>query len=481
MEEKRTIKRKQKNNTFLYLLIGGFLLILIISLTSLLPKSPVESKDNGEDGNTVQQPEGERTVIPAIIAGKDVNSGKYTLRGISDGQDINLMFTDSSLTMDKYGKNVTAEKLKVGEMVEAIYNKETSEIVSLQIWDKAWRYQGISNWGLDGEDGSIRIADKFYQYADYLLITRDGEELTLEELDTADELLAVGYEKKIYSIIVTKGHGTLKFTDYEDFIGGTAYIGKRAVLAVEKDMVVTVREGDYEVTLEKGRLTGTKTVQVLPEEEVEVNMGEFKLPPVQSARVTLHVSPEGADLYVDGKEVSYTEAIELEYGKHSIKATLGGYKEYSGIIDVQEEEKELYIKLAAADNSSEESTAGEQNPAGEEEDGSSSGGDNSSTDSGNNGTSTDTDNTNNNGNNTNNSGNTGGTSKKYVYIQSPEGASVYVNGEFKGIAPVSYPKTTGQQYITLIQSGYNTKTYTVEVKDDGEDVKLNFPAMEASN
>jgi hypothetical protein len=472
LEENRTFKRKQKNNTFLYLLIGGFLLILIISLTSLLPKSPVESKDNGKNGNAVQQPEGEKIVMPAIIVGKDINSGKYTLRGISDGQDINLSFIDSSISLDKYGKNVTAEKLKVGEMVEATYNKETSEIISLQIWDKAWRYQGISNWGLDGEDGSIRIADKYYQYADYLLITRDGEELTLEELDTTDELLAVGYEKKIYSLIVTKGHGTLKFTDYEDFIGGTAYIGKRAVLAVEEDMVVTVREGEYEITLEKGRLTGTKTVKVVPEEEVEVNMGEFKLPPVQTAMVTLHVSPEGADLYVDGKEVSYTEAIELDYGKHSIKATLGGYKEYSGIIDVQEEEKELYIKLAAADNSSEESTAGEENPAGEE---------NSNTDSGNNGTSTDTDNTNNNGNNSNNSGNTGGTSKKYVYIQTPEGASVYVNGEFKGIAPVSYPKTTGQQYITLIQSGYNTKTYTVEVKDDGEDVKLNFPGMEASN
>lgn len=474
MEEKRTLKRKQRNNTFLYLLIGGFLLILIISLSSLLPKSPVESKNNGKDGNTVQQTEDKKVVIPAIITSKDVNSGKYTLRGIGDGQDINLIFTESSLSLDKYGKNVTAEKLKVGEMVEATYHKETTEIVSLQIWDKAWRYQGISNWGLDGEEGSIRIADKYYQYADYLLITRGGEELTLEELDTTDELLAVGYEKKIYSIIVTKGHGTLKFTDYEDFIGGTAYIGKRAVLAVEEDMIVTVREGDYEVTLEKGRLTGTKTVQVLPEEEVEVNMGEFKLPPVQTAMVTLHVSPEGADLYVDGKEVSYTEAIELEYGKHSIKATLGGYKEYSGIIDVQEKEKELYIKLAAADNKSEESTAGE------EEDGSSSGGDSSGTDSGNNGTDTDTDNTNNN-NNTNNSGNTGGTTKKYVYIQAPEGASVYVNGEFKGIAPVSYPKTTGLQYITLIQSGYNTKTYTVEVKDDDEDVKLNFPAMEASN
>jgi hypothetical protein len=484
LEDKRPIKRKQKSNSFIFLLFGGFLLIMIVSLAALLPKSPDEnsSYDNGQKTTEDTRTENEKEVT-AIITGRDDMMPGFYLRDINDGQDFSLTLTEGSVIMDKYGKNVMADSLKIGDLAEISYDGDSNSIVELKLWDKAWRYEGIQNWSAGPGEGSFTIADRLYQYPDYLFVTSEGKKLTLNDLDKSDELMAIGYEKTIYSILVTKGHGTLRFKDYGDFLGGTVYIGKREVLPIIEDMTVTIREGDYDITMEKDGFTGTKSVSVLPGKETEVNMGEFKKPAPQTGKVTFHISPLGAQLYVDDLLVSYDIPIDIEYGDHSIKATLGGYKEYTGTLKVKEEEKDIFIKLVETDNTKEESSAQENSQTGSGKDGTNNSGTNSNSNNNNTGSNSNSTGNGSSDNSTDNGSNTSQTSSKnYIYIQSPDGASVYVNGEFKGIAPVSFPKTTtGQLYITFIQSGYDTKTYTVEVKNDGEDDKLNFPALEASD
>ena len=43
--------------------------------------------------------------------------------------------------------------------------------------------------------------------------------------------------------------------------------------------------------------------------------------------------------------------------------------------------------------------------------------------------------------------------------------------------PVDLPKEIGTHTITLYRTGYVTKSYTVEVEDDGEDLILSFPEL----
>ncbi|SHO52968.1 PEGA domain-containing protein [Anaerocolumna xylanovorans DSM 12503] len=475
------VKKKQKSNSFIFLLIGGFILILIVSLATMLPKTPVKGDGSDTVQNTADQAaKGNESQLIAVITGRDDMMPGFTLRNIEDGQDLSLTLTGGSAVMDKYGKNVVADSLKIGDLAEVTYDADTSIIISLKLWDQAWRYEGIKNWSVNTEEGTFTIADRLYKYPDYLLITREGKSLTLNDLDKTDELMAIGYEKNVYSILVTKGHGTLRFEDYGDFLGGTVYIGKKEILPIEENMVVTVREGDYDITMEKGSFSGTKTVTVLPDKETEVNMGEFKKPPVKTCKVNFHITPLGAELYIDNLLVFYDNPVDIEYGEHDIKVSLGGYKTYTGTLETEEEEKDIFIKLVESDNKSEESSASENGS-----DTNSGSGNTDSTDTNTNGTNTNGANNSSTDTGSSNTSSNGTTSDNgstnYVYIQSPDGASVYVNGEFKGIAPVSFPKTTaGQLYITFIQSGYETKTYTVEVKNDGEDTKLNFPALEAS-
>ena len=64
-----------------------------------------------------------------------------------------------------------------------------------------------------------------------------------------------------------------------------------------------------------------------------------------------------------------------------------------------------------------------------------------------------------------------------ISIQAPAGASVYINGVYKGIAPLKIEKPLGVTYITLLKEGYQQITHTVNIKDDGEDKYFTFPNL----
>ena len=68
-------------------------------------------------------------------------------------------------------------------------------------------------------------------------------------------------------------------------------------------------------------------------------------------------------------------------------------------------------------------------------------------------------------------------SKYQVYIDSPTGVEVYVDGNYIGIAPVSMNKEVGNFVITLRKTGYQTRSYTVQIDDGDSDVNYSFAEL----
>ena len=65
-----------------------------------------------------------------------------------------------------------------------------------------------------------------------------------------------------------------------------------------------------------------------------------------------------------------------------------------------------------------------------------------------------------------------------MYVDAPEGAEVFMDGIYVGIAPTSTIKPgAGAHVITLSKNGYKTKSYTVSVSGDDNDVTLSFSEM----
>ena len=71
----------------------------------------------------------------------------------------------------------------------------------------------------------------------------DGDSfVSLDNLAKQDELTVRGLNETIWSIIVTKGHGTVRLKDYDAFLGGNVTVGYEAVTQITDNMVITVRE-----------------------------------------------------------------------------------------------------------------------------------------------------------------------------------------------------------------------------------------------
>jgi hypothetical protein len=64
-----------------------------------------------------------------------------------------------------------------------------------------------------------------------------------------------------------------------------------------------------------------------------------------------------------------------------------------------------------------------------------------------------------------------------IYVQSPTGASVYLNGDFIGISPGSLKKIIGNFVLTFIKEEHETMSYTIEVSDDGLDTYISLPEL----
>ena len=542
-----------------------------------IPKLPQELEK--QETNNIE--------ILGVVKSIHYTNKTITIYDLNSELDMVFTYTGGTDIRDTHNKMITMDQIEVGEIVDGTYNNSNRKLSRLYIHKEAWTYNGVHTFSINQSDNMITIAKINYRYDEQIVIT-DGKNLMEPiDLNARDELSVKGIGKSIYSIRVTKGHGYIRLKGEDAFLGGTIEVGYGIIVPVVENMLIVAREGSYRVILENGELEAVKDIRLLRDEEITLDLSEYKVEEEQIGHVDFQIRPLGADLYINGKLVNYAELVELDYGEHVIRVALTGYEDFTGILNIAETTSTVQITLAEvkeeeiSDNESDEEEEKEENNHDESENSSDDKSNNSSssseednisssessgtnTESSNNSEeddesldnnsesssesekdedkedtlennsnkenenkeedtlesnsnkedkSEDKDTSKNNSessskeeasNNSSNSSSSGSVStekgesnttlekieedktstesikvdkKHTITIQTPKEAKVYFNGVLKGIAPVTIPKEIGTHTITLSRSGYTTKSYTVEVKDNGEDVMFNFPEM----
>ena len=59
-------------------------------------------------------------------------------------------------------------------------------------------------------------------------------------------------------------------------------------------------------------------------------------------------------------------------------------------------------------------------------------------------------------------------------MDAPAGAEVYLDGNYVGVSPCSFKKVEGVRVITLRKSGYETRSYTVNIDNAEKDLSYSF-------
>lgn len=432
-----------------------------------------ETADNSNPGNQVF----------GVIKSIDTEKKQLALYDIENEETILYAYTGGTSITDQYGKQMAMSQLTPSLMVEAIYSPKNNKLMEISLSKKAWEYVRVKDFHIDRSSKIMQLANRKYKYTEDILVLDGQDYVPISHLVEQDELTVRGYDQTIWSITVTRGHGTVKLVDYESFLGASITIGYEAMQQVAEDTMITVREGNFNLTLENSKYTATKNITVYRNQETIVSLGDMGPEAEKQSRVTFDITPFGADLFIDGEISSYGSPLEIPYGKHRIEVSLDGYTSYEGYFIVDSAGKTMVINLPVR-SSKQKATATETDSTDQQSDNLDSNtpdsqneeelpADNSDPD-------TTDDSTQNNTPTTDNDQVDEDQivdAKHRIYIQNPQGASVYLDGEYMTTSPGSFKKIIGSHVLTFIKEGYETMSYTVDILNDNLDTYFNMPDL----
>ena len=463
---------KKSNNQINFRLILAIMVVLgfmtLIIFTTILSVSGDSNKkakrklekNMQSEPVSAQSEDSSMAYLLGVVKMVDTENKQVTIYDVLNEKEVIVNYTGSSNIRDEFGQVIAASQIDIGDMVDVALKKDGYKVKDINISTKAWKYVGVSNFTLDSSAGVMKIAKKQYKLPKELVILDGDEFISINDLAEQDVLTVWGYGETIWSISVNLGHGYVILEDYQDFLGDNITIGYEAMQQITEDMMITVREGEYNLTVENEDYSATKKVQINRNQISYVSLKDFGPYKPKYGKVRFEINPFGADLFIRNTLTSYSNEIELKYGEYPIKVSLGGYVTYNGVLNVDSPAKTIKIVLpeTSSDDTVEVSEV-------DTEDSNKDNNPNNQTEP------SDPDEVN---SDTDNDGDNIVDSKHTIYIQSPTGASVYLNGEYMGTSPVSFNKIIGSHVVTFIKEGYETTSYIIDVTDDKKDAYFEF-------
>ncbi len=366
----------------------------------------------------------------AVLTGRNDKDGTMSFLNLDSGRSYTLSVDGAAKFYDKYGTILAASQVSVGDVVDITFLKEEKRMVSLQLSAAAWKYEAVAEYEILPEKNKISIgADEYRLTADTQFFAENNS-IELMDLNPVDVLSFQGIGKQVLSITVDKGHGYLRLKNDENFVGGWIEVGKTMICKITEDMLLAVPEGQFEITVSYRGGGGKKTATIYRDEETTLDIGDLEVPAPKSGQVLFSVSPADAEVYIDGTLIDTSAPVNLLYGLHQLIARADGYQSITQYIRVAQPTAGINVTLDLVG-------------------------------SGDSGSSTTED---------------AETTTDYykVYVDAPVDAEVYLDGNYIGIAPCSFKKEEGTYVIILRKSGYETRSYTINIDDSEKDLSYSF-------
>lgn len=407
----------------------------------------------------------------AVVLSTDPDNKAVSFINMDTGKQYTLYYDGTTYVKDKHDGPMTISQIKAGDVVDVTFLKGRKKLASIQRSPEAWVFDEVRNYDLAGTNRSASIGSQKYSLPAGVVVLSEGRRVETGEVVSQDVVTISGINHKIYSVNVDRGHGYLRLKNDQPLLGGWIEVDNSVIRQITEDMLLTVPEGTYQVVLTNNNVGCVKEITVERGKEVVLDVSDLEVAEDAVGKILFTVEPESATVSVDGKPVDISKPVELKYGIHQIQAEANGYDTLTKHIQVGSEYATISFKLEESrkndsgnDSVSSNSTTPDRIPWQDTMD---------SVSANNLKKNSVSDNT------LSVSENALGTSNKYkVYVDSPKGVEVYLDGNYVGLSPVRFTKTVGRHEITLKKSGYKTKTYTIYLENTRKDETYSFSALE---
>lgn len=395
----------------------------------------------------------------AVITYVSADTKRLSVRFYDEGVDNTFYIEQPVLIYTEFGNAMTLAQLYAGDVIDITYDNVNNKVTEIHISDEVRCHMAVSDVSVNTSYRRLSLYGKNYEYARNVVVVSDNELITPEQLSVHDVFNLYEKDGKVVSIVVTRGHGYISLTGVDTFIGGYVNIGSENIKNIEKNMMITVTEGSYKVSVSKDQYYGAKTVTVNRNQVTTVDFSEFVADTVENGNVLFDIDVDGAILYLNGKETDYTDGmLTLPVGTYTVRVSADGYDNYQDKIEVKADYQKVNIRMKKEESTSTSGTTSQN------------GGTQQSTSASSTGVTSqyETETT------------TIVSTKNRVYIDGPTGATIYFDDTYLGVAPLDFAMVTGQ-HTFIVLSGTTIKSYTVNLVEGADDVRYDFTPKESNN
>ncbi len=409
--------------------------------------------------------------VTAIMERVDSAAKTLQVYSIEDGGVLWISYEGRTNIVDKYGLAIVAEQLSPGDILAVEYETAGSVAVSVAISTQVWEHPYQTGLTVGTERQMVTAGDRNFRYSEALHVYNNGVSEELSHILEEDSVTLRGIGSEVYVIFLERGHGYLTLKEEQDYVGGSILINNQYISQITEDLLLTLKEGTYEVTVENDDLKATIKTTVARDQTTVLDLTEYVRVPDPVGQVSFKIQPAGAVLWINDKDTYYGEPVELDYGIYKIRVESGGYIPYEGLLRVESAASELAISLPEAPvteptPTSPAPTAGAEGDAGNSGDTGNGEGDG---DVGGSSSGNPPDNTSE--QNPDGDGSYPVDEEHRIVIYSDDEVEIYLDGDYMGVTEdgkAEFEKYIGTFELELVR-GDESKTYMIQVDDDGED------------
>ncbi len=384
-------------------------------------------------------PESFDSADTAILVERDEEENRLTFLNLDLGRRYTLSMDGTTRLYDKYGEAISIAQIQKGDIVDITFLKSKKHLTTMQLSAQSWTYTDVAWYKFDALRGEVTIGEEAFKLTSNTQYLSGGRNIELMDLNAADILSFQGIGSQVLSVCVERGHGYLRLVNGEKFVGGWIEVGQEQIQRITEDMLLLVPEGNYQVNITNRGGGGIKSVEIARNEETVLDIGDLEIPEPQTGTVLFSLTPPDAELYIDGTKTDASGPVTLEYGLHQMIVRAEGYQSVTQYIRVAQESASFEIVMDAVADVEESSVPPDPSASPDPS---------SSPDP--------------------------VTDYYKVYIDAPEGVEVYLDGNYVGVSPCSFPKSEGAHVLILRKEGYETRSYTLQIDDAEKDMSYSF-------
>jgi len=390
-----------------------------------------------------------------VITSIQKSEETITFQNLETGLRYTLGHDNLTFFSDRYGNSMVASQLSIGQICNISFYREEKKLKSLEIAPDYFAYTNVEGFKFYNSATRMEYLGDKYELDENIVVCSGRENINILEISDTDVLTIHGNGHVIYSITVDKGHGYLSLENDKYFIDGFIEIEKD-IRKITEEMVITVPEGNYSVLISKDGTSAIKEVTVGRNQEAKIDLGDIEIKK-NYGNVNFTINAPDAIVYIDSEKVNdISKPVRIEYGIHEMIIRADGYESVSKFISVGAPDADISItldKLADSDtdekdDASEDKVSNDTDPSDTEE---------SSGQTEDNATENE--------------------NKTRVYIDAPASAEVYLDGNYIGVVPTSFPKKIGTIVITLKKDGCQPRSYTINLEDLTTDSRYSFSEL----